>query len=201
MKARLLARGPFEVVVAEERHRKPHPRGQCVFRVRVQFPWMRSPDCSPKVEVSAQKPLLAGSVERRLIHEFLGESLEATLAVYRLEEIAAEKLRALLQSRQHLRDRGWLRNRPRDLYDLWYLRQQLAVRLDWQEVGRLLPDKAKAYGITYNGPEDFLGEQVLRGVQSDWQAQLANFVTDIPDFEQCAAALETILGEVFNTTR
>jgi uncharacterized protein len=197
MKNYLLAFGPFEVVVAEERHRDPHPRGQCVFRVRVQFPWMRTPECSLKVEVSAQEPLLAGSMERRLIHEFHGELLDVALNVYRLEEVASEKLRAFLQSRQHLQDRGWLRNRPRDLYDLWYLRQQSAMPVNWEEVGRLLPGKVKAYGLTYDGPEDFLDERVLHGIQRDWQAQLSNFVPDLPLFEHCDATLHGLLGEVF----
>lgn len=196
MKAQLLAYGPFEVIVAEERHREQHPRGQCVFRVRVQFPWTRNPDCSLKVEVSAQEPLLAGPVERRLIHEFPGESLNVTVAAYRLEEIAAEKLRAFLQSRQHLRDRGWLRNRPRDLYDLWYLRQQQDLPVDWREVRKLLPAKAAAYGITYSGPEDLLDERVLQGLQRDWHAQLANFVIDLPPFEQALAAVHSLLYEI-----
>ena len=41
MTNRLQVVGPFAVAVAEETHRDPHPRGQCVFRVQVQFPWMR----------------------------------------------------------------------------------------------------------------------------------------------------------------
>lgn len=193
MKAQLLARGPFEVVIAEERHREPHPRGQCVLRVRVQFPWMRNPDCSLKVEVSGQEPLLASPVERPLIHEFPGESLDVTITAYRLEEIAAEKLRAFLQARQHLRDRGWLRNRPRDLYDLWYLQEQRDHPIDWQEVGKLLPAKAEAYGVAYSGPEDFLDERVLEGIQRDWQAQLASFVIQLPPFGQALAAFRTLL--------
>lgn len=197
MKKLLLATGPFEVVVAEERHREPHPRGQCVFRVRVQFPWMRSPDCSLKVEVAAQEPLLAGSVERRLIHEFDGETLDVALHVYRLEEIAAEKLRALLQSRQHLQDRGWLRNRPRDLYDLWYLKEKSPFPVEWGDVGRLLPDKAKAYDVGFTEAGDFLDEQVLRGIQRDWQGQLSSFVADLPTFEQCAQTLRQILQHAF----
>lgn len=197
MKRRLLAIGPFEVVVAEERHREPHPRGQCVFRARVQFPWMRATECSLKVEVSAQEPLLAGSVERRLIHEFDGEPLDVTMSVYRLEEIAAEKLRAFLQSRQHLQDRGWLRNRPRDLYDLWHLREKSALPVDWGEVGRLLPGKVNAYRLSYEGPQDFLDEQVLQGIQRDWQAQLSSFVADLPPFERCIRTLRLILSEVF----
>lgn len=201
MKECLLAFGPFEVVVAEERHREPHPRGQCVFRVRVQFPWMRSPDCSLKVEVSAQEPLLAGSVERRLIHEFEGEPLDVALNVYRLEEIAAEKLRAFLQSRQHLQDRGWLRNRPRDLYDLWYLREKSALPVNWEDVRRLLPGKAEAYGLAYDGPENFLDERVLQGIQRDWRAQLSSFVADLPPFEHCATMLHDLLGQVFQGGR
>jgi predicted nucleotidyltransferase component of viral defense system len=55
-----LAYGPFNVVVSEERHRAAHPRGQCVYRVRVQFPWMRNPDCSLKVESWRRSHFLRG---------------------------------------------------------------------------------------------------------------------------------------------
>jgi predicted nucleotidyltransferase component of viral defense system len=158
---------------------------------------MRGPECSLKVEVSMQEPLLADPVQRPLIHEFPGEPLEATVATYRLEEIAAEKLRAFLQSRQHFRDRGWLKNRPRDLYDLWYLQQQSYHPLDWQEVARLLPDKARAYGLSYREPEDFLDEQVITGIRRDWRGQLGNFVTDLPTFEQCLSTLHALLSEIF----
>ncbi len=197
MKERLLSFGPFEVAATEERHRDPHPRGQCVFRVRVQFPWMRAPECSLKVEVSTQEPILATTEERRLIHEFDGEMLDAVLNVYRLEEIAAEKLRAFLQSRWHFQDRGWLRNRPRDLYDLWYLRDQSIWPVNWEEVGQLLPGKAAEYGLSFNGPEDFLDVDVMHGIERDWQAQLSNFVAGLPSFEPCATSLHRLLNEVF----
>nr|ART39121.1 H347 [uncultured bacterium] len=189
--------GPFAIGVEEEHHREPHPRGQCAFRVRVQFPWMRNPDCSLKVEVSAEEPLLAGSVNRALIHEFPGEALVAEMSCYRLEEIAAEKLRALLQSRRHLDEQGWLRNRPRDLFDLNYLWHQADYRVDWAAVAALLPAKAEAYEVHYDGPESFLDEQVLAGIEGDWQAQLANFVVDLPSFEQCRESLQAMLDAVF----
>jgi predicted nucleotidyltransferase component of viral defense system len=142
--------------------------------------------------------LLAGSVERRLIHEFDGESLDVELNVYRLEEIAAEKLRAFLQSRQHLQDRGWLRNRPRDLYDLWYLRERSALPVDWREVRRVLPGKVEAYGLSFKGPEEFLDERVLQGIQRDWRGQLSGFVADLPTFERCVGTLRRVLGETFS---
>lgn len=198
MSTRLQNAGPFAVVVTEEAHRDPHPRGQCVFRVQVQFPWMRTPSCRVKVEITAGEPLLAESVGRPLIHEFPGEALEAVLPAYRLEEIASEKLRALLQSRQHLRDRGWLRNRPRDLYDLRYLWEQQDFEVDWQLVAGLLPVKAEVSGVTYASAEDFLDTDVLAGIQRDWSAQLSSFVPELPTFEDSVSTLRTVLGEVFS---
>ena len=195
MKERLLEYGPFEVEVAPELHRDLHPQGQLAFRVRVQFPWMGSPTCSLKAEVAMEEPLLAQQTKRHLIHEYPGEAVDVTMVTYRLEEIAAEKLRAFLQSRQHLRDRGWLRNRPRDLYDLWYLHEQHGQVIHWQEVARILPEKAAAYGLTFSSLEDFLDGQVLDGMKRDWQGHLANFVTHLPSFDQCVAALHALLND------
>ena len=190
--------GPFVVVVAEERHRGPHPRGQCAFRVRVQFPWMTNPQCSLKVEVAMEETLVGGSVDRPLIHDFPEETLTATLTCYGLDEIAAEKLRALLQSRQHLEERGWLRNRPRDLYDLHNLWLEDEQSVDWARVGELLPAKVDAYALAYEGRESFLDDEVLSGIEGDWHAQLANFVPNLPSFEECRASLEAILDRAIN---
>lgn len=193
MASRLLHFGPIEVSVAEELHRAPHPRAQCVFRVRVRFPWMRGLDCSLKVEISTQEPLLADSVERPLIHELPDETLDVAIAAYHLEEIAAEKLRAFLQSRDH----GWPRNRPRDLYDLWYLYHQQSESVNWRSVKDLLEGKAAAYGIAFAGPEDLSDERVLAGIQRDWQPQLANFVVDLPSFAECVSTLELAIAAIF----
>ncbi|MDO8472302.1 MAG: nucleotidyl transferase AbiEii/AbiGii toxin family protein [Dehalococcoidia bacterium] len=197
MKDRLLDYGPFEVEVAPQLHRDPHPRGQLVFRVRVQFPWMGSPTCSLKIEIAVEEPLLNKPEQRRLIHEYTGEALDVSLLAYSLEEIAAEKLRAFLQARQHLRDRGWLRNRPRDLFDLWYLHQQRDRMIDWHYVGRLLPEKAGAYGLSYIGLDDFLDGEVLDGIRKDWRGQLPSFVPQMPSFDECIGGLRTILQRIF----
>jgi predicted nucleotidyltransferase component of viral defense system len=196
MQSSLLAFGPFEVTAAQERHRAPHPLGQCSLRVRVQFPWMRSPDCSLKVEVTADEPLLLTPIERPLIHQYSGESVAATLAIYALEEIAAEKLRAFLQARQHLDDRGWNRNRPRDLYDLWWLRQQHELVIDWSAVSEILPAKAEARGVKYTSRSDFLDERVLQGIERDWYPHLSRFVPNLPGYEVALAEFRTLIEEV-----
>jgi predicted nucleotidyltransferase component of viral defense system len=56
-------------------------------------------------------------VHRCLTHGY-GEALGAELACYSLEEIAAEKLRTLLQAQKRLENGGWLRDCSRDYYDL-----------------------------------------------------------------------------------
>lgn len=197
MISHLIHYGPFEVSLAEEQHRVPHPRGQCVFRVHVRFPWMRGVNCSLKVEISMREPLLADSVDRPLIHAFPDETLDVAIAAYRLEEIAAEKLRAFLQSREHLRVHGWLRSRPRDLYDLWYLYHQHIEPVNWRSVKDLLERKAMAYRILFAGPEDLFDARVLEGIQRDWQSQLANFVVDLPTFEECLSTLEVASEAIF----
>jgi len=55
---------------------------------------------------------------RKVIHDY-GEPVEADVQVYALEEVIAEKLRAILQHRRMLEERLWSRSRARDYYDIW----------------------------------------------------------------------------------
>ena len=61
----------------------------------------------------------------------------------------------------------------------------------------MLEGKAAAYGIAFAGPEDLFDERVLAGIQRDWQPQLANFVVDLPSFEECVSTLEVAIEAVF----
>lgn len=49
------------------------------------------------------------------LHDY-GEPLAAELVVYSLEEVVAEKLRAILQQLERLDNLDWMRNRARDYY-------------------------------------------------------------------------------------
>ena len=71
--------------------------------------------------------------QRSVIHEY-GEPLDAEMNVYALEEIVAEKLRAILQHAEKLEHRGWSRSRARDCYDLWrVLRERVCAGRDREE--------------------------------------------------------------------
>ena len=58
---------------------------------------------------SGNEEILLPLSKRMIIHPY-SDNLEAEMKVYSLEEMVAEKVRSLFQ-----------RTRPRDLYDVWYL--------------------------------------------------------------------------------
>ena len=106
MEAHLLERGPFSVQSEPLLLKLPHPGGQIGFLVRVQFPGQRAALCRLKVEITVDEPVFLPILSLPILHGF-DETFAATVGAYTLAEIVAEKLRALLQSRQRLLARGW----------------------------------------------------------------------------------------------
>lgn len=106
---------PIEFAVERHEERDPHPGGQEVFIVRVQFPWQRSPMVPVKIEVTHDEPVLLAAPARPVAHGY-GEAFDAAVRTYSLEEICAEKLRATRQTQQKVAARGWSRSRARDYY-------------------------------------------------------------------------------------
>jgi hypothetical protein len=116
-------RGPFQVALEPLLLKQPHPGDQNAYLVRVQFPEQRQPLCRLKVEITVDEPILTPVEIRPVLHGF-AEDMDAKIPVYSLLEISAEKLRALLQSKARLHERGWGASRVcRDYFDLWNLLQ------------------------------------------------------------------------------
>ena len=107
---------PVEIRCERYAEKEPHPGGQEAFTIRARFPWQREPLTRVMVEITVDEKVLADPVERAVMHEY-GEDFDARILVYSLEEIIAEKLRAILQHAQRLKERGWGRSRARDYYD------------------------------------------------------------------------------------
>ena len=63
---------------------------------------------------------------------------------YRLEEIVAEKMRSLLQSRDRLIEGRWTRPRSRDYYDLWRLVTDFGTELDTGETDSPFEEKVRS---------------------------------------------------------
>jgi len=63
------------------------------------------------------------------------------LFVYRVEEIIAEKIRAILQFAKKLHKRGWGRSRVRDYYDLWRIFSAYRDQIDHTILPELITQK------------------------------------------------------------
>jgi len=178
----LQERGPFHVQGELLMLPEPHPGGQEAFVVRVQFPAQREPLCRLKVEITADEQVLLPPERRSLLHRF-PDAVEGAHWCYPLEEIAAEKLRALLQSRERLRARGWGASRVcRDYYDLWRILSGEGLRKDL--LPSLVAQKCAHRDITFETPQDFFATMLLEAAKAEWERQLCPFVSDCPAVEQ-----------------
>lgn len=171
-------RGPFQVALEGLMLKQPHPGNQKAYLVRVQFPNHRQALCRLKVEITVDEPILTPVQIRPVLHGF-AEHFDAHIPVYSLQEITAEKLRALLQSKARLQDRGWGASRVcRDYYDLWNLLQ--IPDLKSSDLIPLLNQKCVVRNVNYTSPNDFVSEDLLTVAIAEWTQQLLPFVPNAP---------------------
>lgn len=194
--ARLTERGRFRLEFDRPPERQPHPTGQEAFRVRVAFPWQSAPMVRVKVEITHDEPILLPTPERPILHGYdeLGERLDdLRVATYALEEILAEKLRALRQTQMKLEGRGWSRPRARDYYDLWRLLSDRPAAVDQPLLRRILPAKLAHRGVAYHTVDDFLTPRLVAEARTHWRSNLGTFVPTLPDVEVVLSALRPLV--------
>ena len=179
---------PVEIVCERYTERGPHPGGQEAFTIRARFPWHRQPHTRVKVEITLDEEILKPALPRRVIHEY-GEPLDAEVRTYALEEIVAEKLRAILQHIETLHTRGWSRSRARDYYDLWRVMGAYRDQLDLSDFVPFLHEKCAVRNVSFEGPEDFFHEAMLSYIKRTWEQSLGRLVPGLPSFE-------TVMGEL-----
>jgi hypothetical protein len=172
---------PVEIAWERYTERDPHPGGQEAFTVRARLPWHRQPHTRVILEASVDEQVLIPPRQRPVVHEY-GEPLDVTLSVYALEEIVAEKLRAILQHAEKLENRGWSRSRARDYYDLWRILQTYREELRLEGFEELLTKKCATRQVAFDGPEAFFEPTMLAYVEQTWENWLGPLVADLPEF-------------------
>jgi len=183
----LQERGAFLVDWTRLELKAPHPGGQDAYIVRVQFPGQRQPLCRLKVEITHDELVLWPPADHDLLHVF-PEDLSVRIRCYSLEEIVTEKLRALLQSRQRLWERGWGASRVcRDYYDLWYILGQQEVTLS--DLTHNLVSKCRHRGVSFESATAFFDPILVQVAEREWPRQLVPFVRDCP-------VVELVLGDL-----
>ncbi len=121
------------------------------------------------------------------------------MQVYALEEILAEKLRAILQHRRMLEERGWSRSRARDYYDLWRILRAYQDRLNLTDFEGLVRAKCQVRGVDFQGADDFFDATMLAYVKKTWSEWLGNLVPDLPTFEAVMAELRPQITTILQT--
>jgi len=188
-------RGPFQVALEPLQLKQPHPGEQKAYLVRIQFPEQRQPLCRLKVEITVDEPILLPTENRTVLHGFT-EDFDAQIPVYSLLEITTEKLRALLQSKARLQERGWGASRVcRDYYDLWNL---LQVReLKSPDLIPLLTQKCAVREVSFESPHDFMSDELLAVARSEWPQQLLPFVPDAPSAAELLPKVQSLILSIW----
>ncbi len=179
---------PVEIAWERYTEKEPHPGGQEAFTIRARFPWQKQPQTRVMIETAVDEKILKPAPKRKIIHEY-GEPLEAEVRAYALEEIVAEKLRAILQHVKKLEERGWSRSRARDYYDLWRVLGTYKDRMDLSDFSAFLRKKCAVRDVDFTSPDDFFQEPMLAYVDKTWDQWLGPLVPGLPSFE-------TVIGEL-----
>jgi predicted nucleotidyltransferase component of viral defense system len=188
-------RGPFQVELEPLQLKQPHPGNQKAYLVRVQFPAQRQLLCRLKVEITVDEPIFTPVEIRPVLHGF-AEDMDVRIPVYSLAEITAEKLRALLQSKARLQERGWGASRVcRDYYDLWNLLQIRGLKSP--ELIPLLNKKCVVRDVAYTSPNNFFSEDLLAVASNEWTQQLLPFVPDAPPAAELLPQVQSLILSIW----
>jgi predicted nucleotidyltransferase component of viral defense system len=167
---------------------EPHPGGQEAFTIRAQFPWHRQPQARVIIETAVDEKVLRSPCRKALLHEY-GEPLHVQVPVYCLEEIVAEKLRAILQHVQKLESRGWSRSRAR-LLRLCRVFGAYKSQMDFSDFVSFLRAKCAVRGVSFTNAADFFPEKMMSYVDRTWEQWLGPLVPNLPAFSSVIKELQ-----------
>jgi predicted nucleotidyltransferase component of viral defense system len=136
-----------------------------------------------KLDLTVYERLVLPHENRPAHHPYSdADGLDLTVPVYALDEMLAEKLRAMLR-----------RARARDLYDVWQLLTRHADALDFEQSRQVLAEKARYKEFVFNDVTDFLTPENREAWAKSWEASLRRQVSMVAEYEQVVAEVEHAL--------
>jgi predicted nucleotidyltransferase component of viral defense system len=143
------------------------------------------------LDITLDEPVLL-PLERRPVLTGLFAQPVPRLLTYALEEILAEKLRAILE-----------RGKARDYYDVWRLLKEKSCAFDSVTVYDTLLAKCAHKGLPQPAIGQFFSPQILDQARAYWVSDLADQVKPnaLPPWEQVVAELTPLLADLLQGTR
>lgn len=143
-----------------------------------------------KIEVIIFEEMRFEPVQRPLLHPYSDHSqLTAKPRCYAIEEVLAEKLRALIQRTY---------TAPRDYYDIWYLSRENAD-LDWSLITTAFHRKMVFKNLTFDGPKQLLNERHHKTLTAHWKQTLGHQLPAerLPALSDVLAELNALFTKIF----
>lgn len=187
--------GLFDIQLKRHPEKAPHPKGQDAFNVLVKFPWQPTPLCRIKVEITHDESVILSPEYKSILHGY-EEQIDCTVACYHIEEIVAEKLRALLQTHKKLVVRGWNRPRARDYYDLWCILKNYSSTVDNARLIEMLDKKCLYRDVSYTNIDDFFTAELVKEANQHWQATLGVLVRELPECDKVLNETKSLLLKI-----
>lgn len=129
---------------------------------------------SIKLDFTLHETICLNKEDRKIIHPY-SDVLPCYYAVcYPIEEILAEKFRALLQRKYAA---------PRDYYDLWYIITNHTTEIQWDKVASVFKEKCQYKNIICNTPEDFFDKNRMNNSEKEWSNSLKHHLSKVPLFD------------------
>jgi len=162
--------------------------GQPTFQGRVYYrgPLQRTPTYAAVIfDITNQERIVATPVRRTIFHPYT-DDLPSELAVqcYALEELLAEKTRALYE-----------RTRPRDLYDVVYLLENCLDAIDLSATRDIFVAKCEYKGLHSPSSQELLTiVQSNEELRAEWANMLAHQLPNLPVIDDMVMRFESLIG-------
>lgn len=131
-----------------------------------------------KVDVTKEKVL--APVLNKSLNKIYSDYPDFTIRVESLEEIFAEKLRALLE-----------RKKSRDYYDAWRL---CSMEFQKNKVNALFKKKRKLMDIEFVETSQFFPKNIFDILQPYWERELGRLINPLPDLKNVLIELQRKIG-------
>lgn len=134
-----------------------------------------------KIDISLHESVVTKNHQLPILHKYSDNGLITSLVPgYSLDEIFAEKLRALIQRNY---------TAVRDYYDLWYVVTNFSDKLSSDEIIRIFRLKCKSKNISVSHVSDLFTQENLTNARKQWSVSLGKHLRYFPDADEAITSL------------
>jgi predicted nucleotidyltransferase component of viral defense system len=145
-----------------------------------------------KIEIILYELMLFDEVHKEVLHTYSDElALDPnTIPCYAIEEVLAEKIRALIQ-------RSY--TAPRDFYDIWYLQKQYKD-LDFKKIVEAFHKKMKFKNLEFTSVDQLLNEDNDKSLRASWKNSLSHQIQSeaLPEYDIVKKKLSELFDKIFS---